>query len=128
MKIYSTARIYATPLALALATALATPACAADFYKCKDGAGRISYQDQPCETGSGKTLDIKQSTPTRRTDISYGQASDSDLAARRDIEAARQLDQDRDAARRSADWDRRINQIDRESDERMDRVRRALNR
>lgn len=108
--------------------AFAHTAAAGDFYKCKDGAGRISYQDQPCETGSGKTLDIKPSTPTRRTDISYGQASDSDLAARRDIEAAKRLDRERDETRRSADWDRRINQIDRESDERMDRVRRALNR
>lgn len=108
--------------------AYAHTAEAGDFFKCKDAAGRTSYQDQPCETGSGNALNIKPSAPPQRTDIIYGRASDSDLAARRDIEAARQLDRDRDESRRSADWDRRMNRIDRESDERMDRVRRTLNR
>lgn len=111
---------------LAAAFIPAPDAAAADFYKCKDSAGRVSYQDQPCATGSGETLDIRPLTPTRRSDISTDRVSDSERAARRDIEAARRMDEDRDADRRSADWTRRMDQIDREADDRAARWRRAL--
>src|SRR5574337_1112187 len=109
------------------AMAFAHTAAAGDFYKCKDGAGRISYQDAPCPSGSSEQLDIKLQAPARRNDINYDRITDSERAAQRDIEAAKRLDRERDETRRSADWDRRMQQIDRESDERMDRVRRALN-
>lgn len=111
-------------LVLFVALLSAVPAHAGDFYKCKDGRGRTSYQDTPCASGSTEQLDIKPQQDKEQTrGVFHGGYSESELSAQRDIQAAKELDRDRRRAAQDADIDRRYREVDRRAAEREERYR-----
>lgn len=82
----------------------------AQINKCKGPDGKIVYQDTPCTTAVGQELNI-QNRPTAPT---YGE-TDSDRQARRDIEAARQIDRDREQRKIDAASDRRMREFEKQA-------------
>jgi hypothetical protein len=60
---------------LALFIVLATSSAYADLYKCKDSAGKISYQSQPCESAATvKTLKRETSATAPTTSNASAEA------------------------------------------------------